>query len=206
MSASAAREAHNGVEPTGVFPWWLVLIEGCAAVIIGVLLFLAPQATLELVLQLFGLYWLVVGVLRLANAFTDPLDRGLKIFVGIVGILAGFAVTRHPALLAVMMTWMLVAFLGGAGIVIGAISLFLAFRGHGWGAGIVGVVSLLFGLLVLFNPWLTGIAWVYLYAGVSLVGGVVAIVWAFRMRTSSGVAVAAADPTRAGQVVNPDPT
>src|SRR5687767_10436090 len=134
MSASRALETQYDIEPIGVFPWWLVLIEGIAAVIIGVLLLLAPQATLELVLQLFGLFWLVDGVFRLASVFTDPVDRGLKIAMGAAGVLAGIAVIRHPLWLAAAMTVMLVGLLGFAGVAIGVLSLIQAFRGGGWGA------------------------------------------------------------------------
>jgi len=161
--------------PTGVFPWWLVLIEGIAAIIIGVLLLLAPQATLELVLQLFALYWVVDGVVRLASAFTDPVDRGLKITMGTAGVLAGIAVIRHPALLAVLLTYMVVGLLGFAGVAIGVLSLIQASRGGGWGAAIGGVLSFLFGLLILVNPFLSGTDWAYLYAGASLIGGQVGI-------------------------------
>jgi uncharacterized membrane protein HdeD (DUF308 family) len=206
MSASGSLGTRYDVSPTGVFPWWLVLIEGIAAVIIGVLLFLAPQATLELVLQLFALYWVVDGILRLASAFTDPVDRGLKITMGTAGVLAGIAVIRHPLLLAVLMTYMVVGLLGFAGVAIGVLSLIQAFRGGGWGAAVGGVLSLLFGLLILVNPFLSGIDWAYLYAGASLIGGLLAIVMAFRIRTSARAAVAAADPVAGGQAGSPDPT
>jgi uncharacterized membrane protein HdeD (DUF308 family) len=205
MSAGGSLETSGVVEQTGLFPWWLVLIEGVAAVIIGIMLFLAPQATLELVIQLFGLFWLVDGVLRIVSACIDPTDRGLKLVVGGIGVLAGIAVIRHPALLAVTMTAMLVLLLGGAGIVIGAISLVMAFRGGGWGAAIVGVLSFLFGLLILLNPYLAGIGWVYLYAGVSLVGGLIAVVQAFRMRKAPASA-SPANPVGAGRPAHPEAT
>ena len=206
MSVSATLETESGVKPTGLFPWWLVLIEGVAAIIIGVLLFLAPQATLELVIQLFGLFWLVDGVLRLASAFTDPVDRGLKIAVGAAGVFAGILVVRHPAWLAAAMTVMFVGLLGCAGITIGALSLLQAFRGGGWGAAVVGGLSLLFGVLMLFNPILSGVTWIYLYAGASLIGGLVATVMAFRLRKSSGVAASAVDPVGAVRAADPEPT
>ena len=203
MSAGRAVEAHVVVEQTGVFPWWLVLVEGIAAILIGILLFMAPQATLELVIQLFGLFWLVGGVLRIASVFTDPIDRGLKVFVGIIGILAGIAVFRHPMWLAYFMTGMFVIVLGGLGVVIGAISLFMAFRGGGWGAGIVGVLSLLFGLLVLLNPLLAGTGFIFLYAAVSLVGGVISVVVGLKMRKAPVVAVVPADSAGADEPAQP---
>jgi uncharacterized membrane protein HdeD (DUF308 family) len=194
MSASGALESRESGGQSGLFPWWLVLIEGVAAIIIGIMLFAAPQATLELVIELFGLFWLVDGVLRIASACTNPIDRGLKLLVGGIGVLAGLAVVRHPLLLATMMTWMLVLLLGGAGVVIGVISLYMAFRGSGWGAGILGVLSLLFGLLVLFNPVMTGFAWIYLYASVSLIGGIMAVGLAINIRRPTEPADSAVDP------------
>ena len=190
MAASDTLELESDVKPTGLFPWWLVLIEGVAAIIIGVLLFLAPQATLDLVFQLFGLFWLVDGVLRLASAFTDPVDRGLKIGVGAAGVFAGIVVVRHPAWLAAALTMMISGLLGCAGIAIGVLSLLQAFRGGGWGAAVVGGLSLVFGLLIMFNPLLTGVAWIYLYAGASLIGGVLVTIMAFRLRKSSGLRAA----------------
>jgi uncharacterized membrane protein HdeD (DUF308 family) len=205
MSANGALETQSGVEQTGLFPWWLVLIEGVAAVIIGVLLFLAPQATLELVLQLFGLFWLVAGVLSLVGAFTDPIDRGLKIAIGAAGVLAGIAVVRHPVWLAAALTLMVAGLLGCAGVTIGILSLLQAFRGGGWGAAIVGVLSVVFGLLVLFNPILTGAAWVFLYASVSLIGGLIAIVMAFKIRKPAGAAVAEVSSAAASHAVDTEP-
>jgi uncharacterized membrane protein HdeD (DUF308 family) len=166
---------------------------------------MAPQATLELVLQLFGLFWLVAGVLGLVSAFTDPIDRGLKIAIGAAGVLAGIAVVRHPVWLAAALTLMVAGLLGCAGVTIGILSLLQAFRGGGWGAAIVGVLSLVFGILVLFNPILTGAAWVFLYASVSLIGGLIAIVMAFKIRKPSGAAVAEVSSAAASHAVDTEP-
>jgi uncharacterized membrane protein HdeD (DUF308 family) len=126
--------------------------------------------------------------------------------MGATGVFAGIAVVRHPAWLAAAMTLMLMGLLGCAGVTIGLLSLLQAFRGGGLGAAIVGGLSLLFGLLVLFNPMLTGVAWVFLYAGASLIGGLVAVIMAFRLRKSSGVAAAAVDPVDAVRAAGQEPT
>jgi uncharacterized membrane protein HdeD (DUF308 family) len=183
-TVSTGREVETSivVVETRAFPWWLLLIEGIAAVVIGVLLFAAPRATVELAIQLFGLFWLIDGVLRIVSAFIDPTDRWFKVLAGAIGIIAGILVIQHPLWLAVAVAFTLVLLIGGAGIVIGVISLIQAFRGGGWGVAVMGVLSLLFGLLLVLNPVLVGVAWVYLYALVSLVGGIVTIVMAFRLR------------------------
>jgi uncharacterized membrane protein HdeD (DUF308 family) len=206
MPTGAALATGTVPRQIGMVHWGLVLVEGIAAVIIGTLLFLAPQATVELVLRLFGLYWLVVGVLKIVSACTAPDDRGLKISMGVVGIFGGIIVIRHPLWLAVGMSAMLAVLLGAAGVVIGVLSLWLAFRSGGWGAAIGGVLSLLFGLLVLVNPPMTSIGWVYLYAGVSLIGGSVAIVLAFVIRKRSSLECLQHNSVAAGPATDPQPT
>ena len=167
------------------FPWWVVLIEGIAAVVVGVLLIAAPQATMALVIQVFGLYWLIDGLIRIASIFTDPIDRGLKLEAGIIGILAGLAVLFRPLWLAEMLNWMLIVALGGAGVLIGIISIYQAVRGAGWGALALGLLSLLFGVALLVNPWVESVMLVPVYGWLSVAGGAFAIVMAFRLRRAS---------------------
>jgi uncharacterized membrane protein HdeD (DUF308 family) len=81
MTAEAARlKALNT-------PWWLVLLEGIAAIILGILLLTAPQATLFVLVQLLGIYWLVKGIFQIANIFIDSSRWGWKLF-GIQNALA----------------------------------------------------------------------------------------------------------------------
>jgi uncharacterized membrane protein HdeD (DUF308 family) len=158
------------------FPWWIVLIEGIAAAVVGALLIAAPEATLALVLQLLGGYWLVDGLLRIASAFADPADRGLKVEAGVIGVLAGIAVILRPLWLATMLGWMLVVALGGAGVVVGLLTLWHAVRGGGWGAAAGGMLSLTFGVLLLVNPlahgaiWLAITGWLGLSTGIMTIG------------------------------------
>jgi uncharacterized membrane protein HdeD (DUF308 family) len=169
----------------GTLPWWVVLCEGIAAIVVGVLLLAAPDATLELVIQVFGLFWLVGGILRVVSAFTDPVDRAVKLEAGVVGILGGIAVMLRPLWLANLLTWTLVVVLGSVGLIIGAISLYHAFHGGGWGAGAVGVISLLFGVALLLNPLINEVAWVSFYGWIALICGIVAVVISFAMRRDS---------------------
>jgi uncharacterized membrane protein HdeD (DUF308 family) len=64
------------------------------------------------------------------------------------------------------------------------VSLVMAFRGEGWGIGILGVLSIFFGLVLLFNVWI-GVATLPFVLGIfGIVGGVFAVVMAFRMRSA----------------------
>ena len=91
-------------------------------------------------------------------------------------------VLQHPLWSPLVIGATLVIILGVQGLVFGVIGLVQAFRGAGWGAGILGAVSILFGLLLLFNvggftlalPWTIGL--------LALVGGVLSTIAAFRLR------------------------
>lgn len=40
-------------------PWWVVLLQGIALVIVGVLLFVAPARTTFFLVQLLCIYWFI---------------------------------------------------------------------------------------------------------------------------------------------------
>ena len=70
--------------------------------------------------------------------------------------------------------------------VAGGASLVMAFRGGGWGTGVLGVLSILLGLVLLVNPLFIGIAVLpFVLGAVALLGGILAIVAAFMMRKGS---------------------
>ena len=99
-----------------------------------------------------------------------------------LSILAGLVVLFYPLYSAVLLPALLTIFIGIWGLVIGCIALVQAFRGAGWGAGILGVLSIIFGLLILANPLVSAALLILLIAIVAILGGIAAIFLAFRMR------------------------
>ena len=176
MTTSMVSEA----EVAGV-PWWMVLIEGIALIILGLLMLASPGMTTVILIQFVGIYWLVAGIFKIVSIFLDSSGWGWKLVGGILGILAGLIVIRHPIWSPFVVGSVLIIILGIEGLVIGIVGVIQGFKGAGWGAGILGAVSILFGLLFLFNvggftlalPWTIGI--------LALIGGVLSIVAAFRL-------------------------
>ena len=164
------------------FPWWLVLIEGIALVILGILLVIKPGMASLIFVQFLGIYWLIAGIFRIISIFLDRSMWGWKLFAGILGILAGIFVLQYPVWSPVVILSTMVIILGIQGIIYGGIGLFQAFKGAGWGAGILGAVSIAFGIYLLANigaatlalPWVMGI--------LAIAGGVAAVVMAFRLK------------------------
>ena len=164
-------------------PWWLVLLEGIAAVIIGLFLLTAPGITLLFLVQVTGFFWLIGGVLRIVSIFVDSSLWGWKLVGGIIGVLAGIVVLQHPLWSTLLLPAIYVIILGIQGIIVGATSLVVAFRGGGWGAGILGALSIVFGIVLLLDPVFIGIAVLpFVLGAFALVGGIAAIIGSFRLR------------------------
>jgi uncharacterized membrane protein HdeD (DUF308 family) len=181
----------------------LVLLEGIAAIIIGLLLLSYPAATILVLIQFLGLYWLVKGIFGIVLIFLDSSEWGWKLFMGIIGILAGIVVLQLPLWSGFLVTSVLVVTVGLIALVMGVINLIQAFRGDGWGVGILGVLSILLGILLLTNLLGAILATPFVLGLLALFGGVLAIFGAFQLKTiqdevhaavEAGEAMAAAAP------------
>ena len=64
----------------------------------------------------------------------------------------------------------------------GIIGLIQAFQGAGWGAGILGALSILLGLVLIFNPIIGAATLPWVLGIFGVVGGILAIIAAFRLR------------------------
>jgi uncharacterized membrane protein HdeD (DUF308 family) len=163
-------------------PWWLLLVEGIVAIIIGVLLLSTPQKTFVILVQVLAIYWLIKGIVSIISIFVDGTAWGWKLFIGIVGIIAGYVLIQYPIGGAVTVSTAFIIVLGIQGIIIGVVEIVQAFQGGGWGIGILGGVSIVIGIWLLSNalwaaavlPWVLGI--------MAIIGGIVAIIYAFKSK------------------------
>jgi|SRR5215471_5127292 len=166
----------------GSTPWWLLLLEGIAGLVIGILLLSETGATLFTLMVFLGVYWFVTGILDLVMLFIDSSQWGWKLFSGVIGILAGLALIRHPAWASVLIPATLVWMLGIAGILIGVIAFVRAFMGGGLASAILGVISIILGGALLFNTLFATAVLIYVVGIWAIIGGLFAIVGAFWLR------------------------
>jgi uncharacterized membrane protein HdeD (DUF308 family) len=184
-----ATEAPMAME-TKQRPWWALLIQGILAVGIGAILLWSPAKTAantyQLLIAFLGIYWLIGGIMDLVHLFVDRTAWGWKLFMGVLSILAGFYILAYPAAAAVVLPQVFVLVLGIWGLMQGIISLILAFRGGGWGLGILGVLGIIFGIILLTNYMAPGmgLAMIWTAAVFALIGGISLIVQAFRQRAA----------------------
>jgi uncharacterized membrane protein HdeD (DUF308 family) len=163
-------------------PWWLVLLQGIAGVIIGLLLLTYPAKTTVFLVQFLGIYWFVSGIFGIISLFIDSSHWGWKLFAGLLGIFAGILILQHPLWSTVLVPTTLVIILGIQGLIIGVVNLIHAFRGGGWGIGILGVLSIGFGLVLLANIFVSALVLPYVAGALGVVGGIIAIFYSFKLK------------------------
>jgi uncharacterized membrane protein HdeD (DUF308 family) len=165
-----------------LFPWWLVLLWGIFAVIIGAMFLYYPYKSLMASIWILGIYWFVGGIFTLFAAFMEATDRGWKILIAIISIIAGLAILAHPLYASLIIPTFFVIFVGFWALFIGAVEIWQGFAGKDWGAVILGVISLIFGFLLLGSPYVAVALIPYIFGGFALVGGIAAIVVSFMVR------------------------
>ena len=165
-----------------IIPWWIVLLQGIASLILGILLLIQPGITTLIIVQFIGIYWFVSGIFGIVSIFIDNRMWGWKLFSGIMGIIAGIIIIQHPLWSNVLILSTLAIVLGVQGLLIGITNLIQAFQGAGWGIGILGLLSIVFGLVLVFNPLMAGLTLPWVIGVFAVVGGILAIVMAFRLK------------------------
>ena len=137
--------------------WRFTMLRAFAALVFGVLTLVWPGLTLLVLVTLFGAYVLVDGVFTLVDVVRgDPATRahrGWAIVEGVAGIAAGVITFAWPSITALALLFLIAVW----AVVVGAVRLWIAIeaRGvipHAWLFGLLGVLSILFGVLLMITP------------------------------------------------------
>jgi len=133
--------------------WWIFLLQGFAGIILGLMLVTEPGATVLGLTTFLGFYWLILGMLALVQVFVDRDTPWLwSLLSGLVGILAGVLVLRHPLFAAITVPTVIVLILGIQGLAMGVLEIIAAFSGGGVGPFILGAINVVVGILLISSP------------------------------------------------------
>jgi uncharacterized membrane protein HdeD (DUF308 family) len=167
--------------------WWVPVLRGIAAIIFGTMAFVYPGLTVAVLVLLFGAWVLVDGIFRVVGAIghrsSDP-DWGWQLVIGILGIIIGFLTFRSPAITALALVIYIAAWalMIGVSEIVVAIKLRHEIKGE-WFLILMGVVSILFAIMLLWNPLPGALALVWLIGSYAIVFGVLGIIFGFRLRS-----------------------
>jgi uncharacterized membrane protein HdeD (DUF308 family) len=170
--------------------WWLLALRGLAGVLFGILAFIWPGITLVALVFLFGAFALVNGILSLILAWNAPRGFprfGSLILGGILGIAAGIITFFLPGITALGLLIMIAAWAIATGIleIVAAIKLRKVITNE-WLWVLAGILSVIFGVLLLLQPAAGALVLVWWIGAYALVFGIVLMILAFRLRRTFG--------------------
>jgi uncharacterized membrane protein HdeD (DUF308 family) len=179
--------------------WWLVALRGVLGIIFGILALLFPDITLLSLVLVFAAYMLADGVLAIISAVRAARKSErwrLLVLEGIANIATSIVAFLWPGITIFVLTILIAAW----AIVSGCLMYGAAFRlqqRHGrWWLGAAGILSVIFGFLLILAPLLGAIVLTIWLGAYALVFGGLLLVLAFRLRSQKRDS-AAPDPPSA---------
>ncbi len=166
--------------------WWILALRGLLAVIFGVLAWLWPGLTLEVLVLFFGAYTLVDGLVLAVDGVTNrklyPM-WGRLLLAGILSVIVGVMTFTWPEITALVLLYLIAAraFVIGISEIVAAIQLRKEIQGE-WLLGLSGLLSILLGVTLAIWPGSGALAIVWLIGGYAIAFGVLQIVLAFRVK------------------------
>ena len=167
--------------------WWVPVIRGIAAIVFGVIAFTHPVMAIATLVLFFGAWILIDGIFRIVGAIghraSDP-DWGWQLVIGLLGIVVGLLTFHAPQITALA----LVIYIAAWALMIGASEIALAvkmrreIKGE-WFLILMGLASIVFAVLLLWNPIAGAAAVIWLIAWYAVVLGILAIFFGFRLRS-----------------------
>ena len=159
--------------------WWVPVIRGIAAIVFGVIAFTHPVMAIATLVLFFGAWVLIDGIFRIVAAIrdrgSDP-DWAWQLVIGIIGIIVGLLTFHAPqvtalALVIYIAAWALMI---GASEIVMAVKLRHEIKGE-WLLILMGLASIVFAVLLLWNPVAGAAAVIWLIAWYAVVLGILAI-------------------------------
>jgi len=166
--------------------WKYLLLRGIAAIAFGVVTWTHPGFSVLALTFLFGMYALVDGLLAAWSGIKGRKTNdhwGVLLFVGLVGVVIGMVTFLMPLRTA----WMLFLVIAVWAIVRGLLEITAGVYARKevegeWVLIFAGIVSVLFGALLLSHPLAGAVATLMMIAAYAVAAGILLVVLAFRVR------------------------
>lgn len=166
--------------------WWMVLLRGLLAITFGVLTFTQTGITLAAMILFVGAFALIEGVMAtIASIRVRRMDRDWWVLLmeGLFGVAIGLITFLNPAITVLALSFYIATWAVTLGVlrIVSAIQLRRVIKGEVW-LILSGLVSMLFGVLMLVFPGAGALALVA-YVGVwAMLTGFALVLLSIRLR------------------------
>ncbi len=168
--------------------WWLFLLNGLAAMLFGGVALFYPETTLVILVTYFGVLAIFLGIFLMLAALLNRANTDLWRFwllEGILNLVIGGTVLAYPEVTVSVFLVLLAIW----AILIGAIQLISVAQLRRvvhprWPFVLNGSLALLFGLIVLINPFEGAVVLTIFVGAYSILLGIFFVVVALNMRNA----------------------
>lgn len=166
--------------------WWVLMLRGVLAILLGVLALVNPAATLAALILVFGAFAVADGLLSIITSLTAPAEyRGWVwlLVSGLAGVLIGILTFFWPGLTAVLLLYYVMAWLIVTGIfqIMAGIRLRKEITGEFW-LILGGGLAVMMGVYLIVNPALGLLAMLWVLGFYAIVFGALLIAVSLRLR------------------------
>lgn len=166
--------------------WWALTLRGIVGILFGIAAVFWPGITLVTLLYLFSVWVLLDGIVRIVTGISRIGEHQLGFLTMLVGLLelgVGVYLLRHPSVSFAT----LILLIGFTLIVMGVVEVVATLSSHDSATGktlaiIIGAIAVLAGILMLFQPAASGVAFVWILGLYALISGPVLIAMSLDVR------------------------
>ena len=165
---------------------WTVALRGLVAVVLGVVLFVWPGVTLDVLIKAFAIYAFAEGAVVVFGSLRyrrEVSDWPTLVLLGLFSALVGIFMFARPQLTELAFLYLVAA----RALVIGVLDVGVGVQVRRdvrdeWLVLLAGVASILFGLIVFARPAESAVALVWLVSLYAVVHGGLMMAFAFRAK------------------------
>jgi uncharacterized membrane protein HdeD (DUF308 family) len=167
--------------------WWLFVLRGVVATLFGIFAIVWPDATVLVLVILWGAYALVDGAvaLGLAAAARGAPRQPRLVFglLGATGVIAGFIALVWPDVTALALLWIIAVW----ALIVGVTQVATAVRmrdviSNEWFLGLSGLLTVVLGVILLVRPAEGALALVTVIGVFAILWGVSLVSFGLRLR------------------------
>jgi uncharacterized membrane protein HdeD (DUF308 family) len=167
--------------------WWLLLLRGIFAILFGIIALAAPGIALLAFIYVFAAYAILDGITAIVVSLRERSALRtwwVLLLEGIAGIIFGILAFTWPGETALILLYLVAIW----ALVTGLVEISSAFvipgsAGQRWGLGLAGLLSLIFGLILIVHPGAGLLTVLWLVGIYAIVFGVSLIIYAFQIRS-----------------------
>ncbi len=192
--------------------FWITLFRGLLAITLGVVLVFYPDKTRWFLGNFMGMFWLASGFISLRWSATGERARGWALVAGIVGMLAGIGMLGRGVAGRFVAEDIVISVVGLIILLTGLLHMSGGFKQDGqairrwsWTSFLLGVFEAVLGLILMIEPLERGPI-TYTAATIwALLGGLILIGDAMRVRRQSQAVGAGNEPVPLDKIETEEP-